>query len=69
MEFRIISMKQYITLIWNRSDAYDRYWVRQNPDETPEQFIMKLNHNQDERVKRNCDDACNNTCGHLGTIL
>lgn len=28
-------MKQYIALIRNQFDIYNRRWIKQNPDETP----------------------------------
>ena len=35
-------MEQYIALIWNTSDVYNRHWIKQNSDETPEKFIQRV---------------------------
>ena len=35
-------MKQHIALIWNQFDVYNRRWIKQNPDETPERFIERV---------------------------
>lgn len=35
-------MKQYIALIWNQFDVYNKHWIKQNPDETSERFIERV---------------------------
>lgn len=35
-------MEQCTALIWNQFDVYDRHWVRQNSNETSEQFIKRI---------------------------
>lgn len=35
-------MEQYIALIWNQFDIYNKHWVRQTSGETSERFIERI---------------------------
>ena len=38
----INSRQQYVALIANRRDTYDRYWIRSTPNETLEVFTKRM---------------------------